>query len=63
MNHSVSPALSVRRLRLWGAAGLALAWAHSAHAFSFSKGELKGSFDTTLSAGTLYRLGDPSPYL
>jgi len=63
MNHSVSPALFVRRLRLWGAAGLALAWAHSAHAFSFSKGELKGSFDTTLSAGTLYRLGDPSPYL
>lgn len=30
-------------------------------AFPFTKGDLSGSFDTTLSVGTLYRLGDPDP--
>ncbi len=34
-----------------------------AAAFQFSHGELKGSFDTTLSLGALYRLDDPSPEL
>lgn len=32
-----------------------------ARAFPFATGELKGSFDTTLSIGGLYRLNDPSP--
>jgi hypothetical protein len=31
-----------------------------AQAFQFSNGELKGSFDSTLSIGGLYRLNDPS---
>lgn len=33
----------------------------SASAFVFEVGEVKGSFDTTLSAGGLYRLNDPDP--
>lgn len=32
-------------------------------AFQFTSGQLKGSFDTTLSAGILYRLSDPSASL
>ncbi len=35
----------------------------SANAFQFALGELKGSFDTTVSAGALYRLRDPNPQL
>jgi hypothetical protein len=35
--------------------------ASPARAIQFSSGELKGSFDTTLSIGGLYRLNDPSP--
>lgn len=46
--------------RLLGAGlGLALL-ASPASAIQFSSGELKGSFDTTLSFGALYRLHDPS---
>lgn len=33
----------------------------SARGFPFEQGELKGSFDSTLSFGGLYRLDDPSP--
>src|SRR5258706_16385326 len=44
------------------AAGLALAFvAPPSSAFQFSEGELKGSFDSTLSFGGLYRLKDPNP--
>ncbi|HLP07567.1 MAG TPA: DUF1302 domain-containing protein [Opitutaceae bacterium] len=38
-------------------------FAASAHAFTFELGELKGSFDSTLSAGAAYRLSDPAPDL
>lgn len=50
---------TVRHARLGSAALLALCTALSAHAFQFSKGDLKGSFDTTISIGALYRLSDP----
>ena len=33
------------------------------HAFTFEFGEIKGSFDSTLSLGAAYRLQDPSPDL
>jgi hypothetical protein len=48
------------RLALVAAAG---ALATSASAFVFTAGEVKGSFDTTLSVGGLYRLNDPDPAL
>jgi hypothetical protein len=46
-------------------AGLALAGlsAISLQAFVFEFGDVKGSFDTTLSVGGLYRLGEPDPAL
>ena len=49
------------RLRRPGLAALALALAAtpSLRAFVFEVGEIKGSFDTTLSVGGLYRLQDP----
>src|SRR4051812_23158679 len=31
------------------------------HAFVFEVGDVKGSFDTTVSVGGLYRIGEPSP--
>ncbi|MBC7366913.1 MAG: DUF1302 domain-containing protein [Undibacterium sp.] len=37
-----------------------LVFAAPASAFQFAYGELKGSFDSTISAGALYRLQDPS---
>lgn len=40
--------------------GGALLAATIAHGFTFELGELKGSFDSTLSAGAAYRLGDPT---
>ncbi|MFA5265861.1 MAG: DUF1302 family protein, partial [Opitutaceae bacterium] len=40
---------------------VAIASALPVKAFQFSSGDLKGSFDTTLSFGGLYRLSDPSP--
>lgn len=40
-----------------------LAIAPLSRAFIFEVGEIKGSFDTTLSVGGLYRLKDPSPAL
>ncbi len=38
---------------------LSLFGALTANAIQFEKGELKGSFDTTISVGGLYRLNDP----
>ena len=52
----------MRRPVLAGVA-VALGLAPVAHAFVFALGEVKGSFDTTISVGTLYRLGDPDPAL
>src|SRR3954453_2541542 len=34
-----------------------------AHAFVFNEGELRGSFDSTLSVGAVYRLNSPDPAL
>lgn len=51
-------------LRLRRSALIALAVAGTtpfAQAFVFEIGEVKGSFDTTVSVGGLYRLGDPEP--
>ncbi len=48
--------------RLLAAAAPFLA-ATAAHAFTFEYGDLKGSFDSTLSVGAAYRLQDPSPDL
>ena len=52
-----------RCLRLPVAASLILALgvAPTARAFLFELGEAKGSFDTTISVGSLYRLNDPDP--
>ena len=41
----------------------ALGFAPAARAFVFDQGDFKGSFDTTISVGTLYRLGNPDPQL
>ncbi len=41
--------------------GLAAGLVSPAHAFQFSQGELKGSFDSTISFGAMYRLQNPSP--
>jgi len=51
-----------RRLRLHAATGLALAlgFVPSARAFLFDYGDFKGSFDTTISVGGLYRINDPA---
>ncbi len=47
--------------RAFVAAGIAAVLASpAAHALQFSHGELKGSFDSTLSFGGLYRLSQPS---
>lgn len=40
-----------------------LAGGPTARGFTFTLGELNGSFDTTLSIGTLYRLDNPDPAL
>jgi hypothetical protein len=51
---------------LWRSGGLLAAsavFAASAQAFTFEVGELKGSFDSTLSVGAAYRLSDPAPDL
>ncbi len=44
-------------------AGLFLSLAAATFGFTFTAGELSGSFDSTLSIGTLYRLRSPSPDL
>jgi len=52
-------------LRPAGFAGLivALALGTTARAFVFEAGDFKGSFDTTISVGGLYRLNNPDPAL
>lgn len=58
-----SPTLSAARFAraaLAASLGLVLL-ASPARAFQFEQGALKGSFDSTLSFGLLYRLNDPSP--
>ena len=57
---SSTVAIRCKRVALVTSLGLALL-APPSHAFQFAYGELKGSFDTTLSFGALYRLHDPSP--
>jgi hypothetical protein len=53
--------VSTRRARAALATALGLlACVPLSQAFQFSQGELKGSFDSTFSAGLLYRLQDPS---
>ena len=51
-----------RRLRSHAATGLALVLglAPAARAFVFDSGDFKGSFDTTISVGGLYRINDPA---
>ncbi len=49
------------RLPLAASLILALGIAPTARAFLFELGEAKGSFDTTISVGSLYRLNDPDP--
>jgi len=51
------------RLPVVAGLGLALGLAPAARAFLFELGDAKGSFDTTLSVGGLYRLNDPDPTL
>ncbi len=53
------------RLRrpLLAAVALVSTAAPSVRAFVFEIGEIKGSFDTTISVGGLYRLNDPDPAL
>ena len=53
----------LNRLRLPVIAGLAFAFglAPAARAFVFAFGDVKGSFDTTVSIGGLHRLNDPDP--
>ena len=52
-------------LRSAGLSGLvaALLLAPAAQAFVFEAGDFKGSFDTTISVGGLYRLDNPDPAL
>jgi len=62
MNHvSLNCIISARHLGLKAVAALAIiASATTAQAFQFTYGELKGSFDSTISIGAMYRLQDPS---
>jgi len=50
--HRLRPILAVACAGLFTASPLL-------HAYSFSSGEVRGSFDTTVSVGALYRLDDP----
>lgn len=62
MKDQPSPRVAVRLTRFAFAAGLALALIlPPGFAVQFTAGALKGSFDSTLSFGGLYRLKDPSP--
>ena len=56
---------AIPRLRLPAVAGLvvALGIAPITRAFIFELGDAKGSFDTTISVGGLYRLNNPDPAL
>ena len=53
--------VSARRFGVTAVAALAIfASSTTGHAFQFAYGELKGSFDSTVSVGAMYRLQDPS---
>ncbi|MDB6114988.1 MAG: hypothetical protein JWQ62_1933, partial [Lacunisphaera sp.] len=54
-----STAIVLRRLAL--AATALLLTAPLGRAFIFAAGEVKGSFDTTISVGSLFRVNDPDP--
>lgn len=60
MNDQTSSRVGPVRCALFVGLGLAFL-AAPLRAFQFSHGELKGSFDTTLSFGGLYRLDNPDP--
>jgi len=60
MNPSNTLRSCIRRPLLVGVA-IALGLAPAARAFVFAFGDAKGSFDTTVSVGGLYRLNDPDP--
>ncbi len=60
MNLSKAIAPCLRRPVL---AVLALALTTASRAFVFEAGDFKGSFDTTISVGGLYRLNNPDPAL
>jgi len=51
------------RLPALAATALALGLAPAARAFVFDVGDFKGTFDTTVSVGGLYRLNNPDPQL
>ncbi|HEY9145041.1 MAG TPA: DUF1302 domain-containing protein [Arenimonas sp.] len=53
----------VARARLAAAVALGLLMAPAAQAFEFSRGELQGSFDTTVSYGYSWRVEDQDPNL
>ncbi|MBI5693513.1 MAG: DUF1302 domain-containing protein [Verrucomicrobia bacterium] len=61
MNDHLSTRSLIRALQVSCAALATGLFAPTASAIQFSNGELKGSFDTTLSFGGLYRLKNPSP--
>src|SRR4051794_20423176 len=53
----------VRRLLCPALVALFAALTPTLHAFVFKLGDVKGSFDTTISVGGLYRLGEQDPAL
>ena len=62
MNVSPKPSILARLYSTTAALALGCAlFSPAARAVQFSAGELKGSFDSTLSFGGLYRLQNPSP--
>jgi hypothetical protein len=60
MNPS-NPLMHCLRRPVLAGLALALGLAPAARAFVFAFGDVKGSFDTTVSVGGLYRLNDPDP--
>jgi hypothetical protein len=60
MKPSPSSRAAIRGRHVLFATVVLVVCAASARAFQFGAGEVKGSFDTTLSFGALYRLQDPS---
>lgn len=67
MSRAVTPQVRLNRRILSGVSAVALIApilaAGSAHAISFNRGELSGSFDTTLTVGALFRVEDRDPDL
>ena len=67
MARKIAPQLRLDRRFLAGASAAALlaplVAAGSAHAVQFNRGELSGSFDTTITLGALFRIQDQDPDL